>query len=62
LIIGDEIDLNLFFTVFGIILLSVLWGAVGTIIALLILGILQVLYKHTKGMDAYVFLLGRHNQ
>jgi predicted PurR-regulated permease PerM len=56
-IIGDEIDLNPFMTVFGIILLSVLWGVVGAIIALPILGILKVLFEHTKGMEAYAFLL-----
>lgn len=61
-IIGDEIDLNPFVTVFGVILLSVLWGIVGAIIALPILGMLKVLFEHTKGMGAYAFLLGRHEK
>lgn len=60
-IIGNEIDLNPFITVFGVILLSVLWGVVGAIIALPILGILKVLFEHTKGLEAYAFLLGRRN-
>ena len=59
-IIGDEIDLNPFITVFGIILLSVLWGVVGAIIALPILGVLKVIFEHTKGMEAYAFLLKQH--
>ena len=59
-IIGNEIDLNPFITVFGIILLSVLWGVVGAIIALPILGVLKVLFEHTKGMEAYAFLLKQH--
>lgn len=60
-IIGDEIDLNPFITVFGIILFSVLWGMVGAIIALPMLGVLKVLLAHTKGMEAYVFLLKKHD-
>lgn len=61
-IIGDEIDLNPFMTVFGVILLSVLWGVVGAIIALPIMGILKVLFEHTRGMEAYAFLLKQHDK
>lgn len=61
-IIGNEIDLNPFITVFGIILLSVLWGVVGAIIALPILGVLKVLFEHTKGMEAYAYLLKQHKK
>jgi len=61
-IIGDEIDLNPFITVFGVIVLSVLGGVVGAIIALPILGVLKVLFEHTKGMEAYAFLLKQHKE
>ena len=56
-IIGDEIDLNPFITVFGIVLLSAIWGLVGAIIALPIVGVLKDILKHIEGMDAYVYLL-----
>ncbi|WP_179343345.1 AI-2E family transporter [Winogradskyella ursingii] len=56
-IIGDEIDLNPFFTVFGIILFSALWGIVGAIISLPLIGVLKVIFEHTKGMEAYAYLL-----
>ncbi|EGV45044.1 AI-2E family transporter [Bizionia argentinensis JUB59] len=56
-IIGDETDLNPFFTVFGIILFSTLWGTVGAIIALPIVGVIKVIFAHTKGMEAYEHLL-----
>lgn len=59
-IIGDEIDLNPFITVFGVIVLSVMGGIVGAIIALPILGVLKVLFEHTKGMEAYAYLLKQH--
>ncbi|WP_031429071.1 AI-2E family transporter [Flavimarina sp. Hel_I_48] len=60
-IIGDEIDLNPFITVFGVIVLSVLGGIVGAIIALPVLGVLKVFFEHTKGMEAYAFLLKKHS-
>ena len=56
-IIGDEIDLNPFITVFGIVLLSAIWGLVGAIIALPIIGVIKDILKHIKGMDPYVYLL-----
>ncbi|MRT16318.1 AI-2E family transporter [Vitellibacter sp. q18] len=56
-IIGDEIDLNPFVTVFGVILFSVLWGMVGAIIALPLIGVLKVIFQHTKGMEPYAFLI-----
>lgn len=56
-IIGDETDLNPFITVFGIILFSMLWGTVGAIIALPLVGVIKVIFEHTKGMEAFAYLL-----
>ncbi len=58
-IIGDEINLNPFITVFGVILFSVLWGVVGAIIALPIIGVLEVIFEHTKGMEAFAYLINK---
>ena len=56
-IIGDETNLNPFITVFGIVLFSMLWGTVGAIIALPLVGVLKVIFEHTKGMEPYAYLL-----
>ncbi|QCK15636.1 AI-2E family transporter [Mangrovivirga cuniculi] len=56
-IIGDEINLNPFITVFCIILFSTIWGIVGAIIALPVTGVLKVIFEHTRGMEAYTYLL-----
>ena len=58
-IIGDETNLNPFITVFGIILFSMLWGMVGAIIALPIIGVLKVIFEHTKGMEPYAYLINK---
>lgn len=60
-IIGDETDLNPFITVFGVILFSVLWGMVGAIIALPLVGVLKVIFEHTKGMEAYAYLIKKND-
>lgn len=56
-IIGDETNLNPFVTIFGIILFSMIWGTVGAIIALPLVGVLKVIFEHTKGMEAFAHLL-----
>lgn len=61
-IIGDKVDLNPFITIFGVILLSVLWGMVGAIIALTVLGVLKVLFQHTESMEPYAYLLKKHEK
>ncbi|TYB76284.1 AI-2E family transporter [Bizionia myxarmorum] len=56
-IIGDETNLNPFVTVFGVILFSMLWGTVGAIIALPLFGVIKVIFEHTKGMEAFAYLI-----
>ncbi len=56
-VIGDEINLNPFITIFGIILFSTLWGVVGAVIALPLIAVLKVIFDHTEGMEAYAYLL-----
>lgn len=61
-IIGDEINLNPFITVFGVILFSALWGMVGAIISLPLIGVLKVIFEQTKGMDPYAYLINKNDQ
>lgn len=61
-IIGDETDLNPFITIFGVIVLSTIWGAVGAIIALPLIAVLKVIFEHTKGMEAYAYLLNKKQE
>lgn len=59
-IIGDELDLNPFITIVGVILFSMLWGIVGAVIALPLVGILKAFFKQVRGMEPYVYLLEKH--
>lgn len=60
-IIGDQINLNPFMTVFGVILFSALWGMVGAVISLPILGVLKEVFHHTRNMEPYELLLKKNN-
>ncbi|WP_178990694.1 AI-2E family transporter [Winogradskyella schleiferi] len=60
-IIGDEINLNPFITIFGVILFSALWGIVGAVISLPLIGVLKVIFDHTKGMEAYAYILNKED-
>lgn len=60
-IIGNEINLNPFITIFGVILFSSIWGIVGAIISLPLVGILTVVFDHTKGMEAFAYMLKKDN-
>lgn len=56
-IIGDQINLNPFMTIFGVLVFSSLWGVVGAVISLPLIGVLKVIFDHTKGTEAYAYLL-----
>lgn len=56
-IIGDEINLNPFVTIFAVLLFSAIWGVAGAIFALPFAGIIKVILDHTKGLEAYAYLM-----
>lgn len=58
-IIGDQINLNPFITVFGVIVFSALWGMVGAIISLPLFGVLKVFFEHTNGMQPYAYIINK---
>lgn len=60
-IIGKETNLNPFITVFGVILFSTLWGMVGAVISLPLIGVLKVVFEHTQGMQAYAYLIKKND-
>ena len=59
LIVGDEVDINPLTTVVAVIAFTVLWGPVGAIVAIPLVAILRVVFKHIDGMKDYAYLLGQ---
>lgn len=56
-IIGEQIDLNPFITVFGVLLYSSLWGVVGAIISLPLVGVIKTIFEYSTGLEAYAYLM-----
>ncbi|NJB86854.1 putative PurR-regulated permease PerM [Lewinella marina] len=59
LIVGDEVDINPLTTIVAVIGFTVMWGAVGAIVAIPVIAIVRIIFKHVHGMEDYAYLLGQ---
>ncbi|MBB4079645.1 putative PurR-regulated permease PerM [Lewinella aquimaris] len=59
LIVGDEVDINPLTTIVAVIAFTVLWGAVGAIVAIPVVAILRIVFSHVEGTEDYAYLLGQ---
>ncbi|PPK87791.1 putative PurR-regulated permease PerM [Neolewinella xylanilytica] len=59
LIVGDEVDINPLTTIVAVIAFTVMWGAVGAIVAIPVVAIMRIVFKHINGMEDYAYLLGQ---
>ena len=59
LIVGDEVDINPLTTIVAVIGFSVVWGAVGAIVAIPVIAMVRIVFKHVRGMEDYAYLLGQ---
>ncbi len=56
-IVGDEVDLNPFFVILIIIVGNLIWGIVGMVIAIPVLGIVNVVFLHVPALHPFGVLL-----
>ena len=59
LIVGDEVDINPLTTIVAVIGFNVVWGAVGAIVAIPVVAMVRIVFKHIRGMEDYAYLLGQ---
>lgn len=59
LIVGDEVDLNPLFTIIGVVGMTIVWGAVGAIIAIPLFAIIRIICSHIPDLRDYAYLLGQ---
>ncbi|MGY5847635.1 AI-2E family transporter [Salegentibacter sp. HM20] len=60
-IVGDQVDLHPFFVILAIILGNMVWGVMGMILAIPVLGILNVIFCRVKALNAFGYLIGNDN-
>jgi predicted PurR-regulated permease PerM len=57
-IVGDNIRINPFIIILGLIAGAMIWGIPGMLVVIPFLAMLKIILKKIPGMQAYVFLLG----
>ncbi|MDR9457195.1 MAG: AI-2E family transporter [Salegentibacter sp.] len=56
-IVGDKVDIHPFFVILAIILGNMVWGVMGMILAIPVLGILNVVFNNVPAMKPFGYLL-----
>lgn len=56
-IVGDKVDIHPFFVILAIILGNMIWGVMGMVLAIPVLGILNVVFIHVPSLEAFGYLL-----
>ena len=58
LVVGGEVNINPFFSIFGLIAGEMLWGIAGMVLVLPMLAILKIVCDHVQALKPYGMLLG----
>ncbi|MFA5244090.1 MAG: AI-2E family transporter [Pedobacter sp.] len=59
LVVGSEVNINPLFTIIVIVLMEIIWGIAGMILAIPMLGIVKIICDHVSPLKPYGFLIGR---
>ncbi|MES2807247.1 MAG: AI-2E family transporter [Bacteroidota bacterium] len=62
LVVGSGINLNPFFTIFGIVVGEAIWGIPGMVLALPLCGMIKIACDHFDALKPYGFLLGQEKK
>ena len=61
-IIGDEIDLNPWATVVAVVGFGLVWGVIGAVLALPLVGMFRIICNHFAGLRSIGYLLGQEQE
>lgn len=59
LVVGSEVNINPLFTILVIVLMEIIWGIAGMILAIPMLGIIKIICDHVRPLKPYGFLIGK---
>jgi predicted PurR-regulated permease PerM len=62
IIVGAEVDINPFFTIVAVVVGGLMWGVLGMIVGIPILGITRIILDHIEPLRPYAFLLGEEQK
>ncbi|MFD1096005.1 AI-2E family transporter [Salegentibacter chungangensis] len=61
-VVGDKVDIHPFFIILAVILGNMVWGIMGMILAIPVLGIINVIFMHIPVLSPFSFLLSKQDQ
>jgi predicted PurR-regulated permease PerM len=59
LVVGSEVNINPLFTILVLVLMEILWGIPGMIMAIPILGIVKIICDHIEPLKPFGYLIGK---
>ncbi|MAK36838.1 MAG: AI-2E family transporter [Flavobacteriaceae bacterium] len=58
-VVGKDVDLNPLFVILAVILGNMIWGIIGMVVAIPVLGIINVIFLHVPSLKPFGFLMSR---
>lgn len=58
-VVGDKVDLHPFFVILAVVLGNMVWGIMGMILAIPVLGIIHVIFTHIPALQPFGYLLSK---
>lgn len=59
LIVGSEVNINPLFTILVLVLMEIVWGIAGMILAIPMLGMVKIICDHIRPLKPFGFLIGK---
>src|SRR5690606_28014828 len=57
-VVGDQVDIHPFFIIVTVILANIIWGVMGMVLVVPLVGMLNVVLKNVDSLKVFEFLLG----
>lgn len=57
-VVGDQVDIHPIFIIVFVVLANMVWGVLGMVLVVPIVGMINVVFKHVESLEVFGFLLG----
>jgi predicted PurR-regulated permease PerM len=61
-VVGDQVDIHPFFIIVFVVLANMVWGVMGMVLVVPIVGMINVVFKHVESLEVFGFLLGNEEE
>ncbi|HET8865950.1 MAG TPA: AI-2E family transporter [Gracilimonas sp.] len=61
-VVGSKVDVHPFFVIFAVIVGSALWGIIGMILAIPVMGIITILFLHVPALEPFGYLFSNKKE